>query len=199
MIDFWFSLGSTYSFLSAMRLPDVARAEGVTFNWRPFSVRRIMREMDNRFLAGKPEKYSYMWRDISRRAEMLGVPANVPLPHPIAAFDTANRVALIGMQEGWGVEYTRAAFRAWFEFRQEPGSEPNLSNSIRAAGQDPARVIALAEDAATDQAYQAATDEAKALGIFGAPTFVVNKAELFWGDDKLEQAINWLRLGRVAP
>ena len=199
MIDFWFSLGSTYSFLSAMRVPDLARAEGVAIAWRPFSVRRIMREMDNRFLAGKPEKYAYMWRDIARRAAMLGVPANVPVPHPLAEFDTANRVAIVGMREGWGVDYCRSAFRRWFEFRQEPGSEPNLSESIRAAGQDPARVIALAATEETERQYQASTDEAKALGIFGAPTFVVNGTELFWGDDKLEQAITWLRLGRVAP
>ena len=99
MIDFWFSLGSTYSYLAAARLPEIAAREGVAVRWRPFSVRRIMREMDNRFLAGKPEKYAYMWRDIARRAAVLGIPANVPVPHPIAEFDLANRVAVLGMQE----------------------------------------------------------------------------------------------------
>ncbi|HKU93997.1 MAG TPA: DsbA family protein, partial [Vineibacter sp.] len=46
-IDFWFSVGSTYTYLSVMRLPDVEKRTGIRFRWRPFSVRAIMREMDN--------------------------------------------------------------------------------------------------------------------------------------------------------
>ena len=45
-IDFWFSIGSTYSYLSVMRLPQVVGETGVSFHWRPFNVRAIMREMD---------------------------------------------------------------------------------------------------------------------------------------------------------
>ena len=130
-IDFWFSIGSTYSYLSVMRLPEVARMEGLMFRWRPFSVRQIMREMDNRHLAGKPVKYRYMWRDIERRAALQGFPANVPVPHPIAEFDAANRVAILGMAEGWGIDYVRETYRRWFQDRQEPGSDPNLSVSVR--------------------------------------------------------------------
>lgn len=50
------------------RLAGLESATGVGFRWQPFNVRRIMREMDTRFLQGKPEKYAYMWRDIARRA-----------------------------------------------------------------------------------------------------------------------------------
>lgn len=111
-IDFWFSIGSTYSYLSVIRLPEVQQAEGLVFRWRPFNVRQIMREMDNRHLAGKPVKYRYMWRDIERRATNLGVAATVPVPHPIAELDTANRVAILGMEEGWGADYVRATLHA---------------------------------------------------------------------------------------
>jgi 2-hydroxychromene-2-carboxylate isomerase len=65
-IDFWFSTGSTYTYLTVSRLPKIAAAaEGVRFNWRPFSVRAIMREQNNIPFAGKPVKSAYMWRDIS--------------------------------------------------------------------------------------------------------------------------------------
>jgi 2-hydroxychromene-2-carboxylate isomerase len=197
-IDFWFSIGSTYSYLSVMRLPEVERAQGLAFRWRPFNVRRIMREMDNRHLEGKPAKYRYMWRDIGRRAAVLGIPADVPVPHPIAELDAANRVAVLGMEEGWGVAYVRATYLRWFRDGREPGSDPNLSASLREVGQDPERVRALAAGEAVGRAYEAATDEARALGIFGSPTFVVHGRELFWGDDRLEHAIGWARHGRVA-
>jgi len=57
-------------------------------------------------------------------------------------------------------------------------------------------VIAIAEEEATALAYQSATDEARRLGIFGSPTFSVD-GELFWGDDRLEDAITWRRSGRL--
>ena len=61
-------------------------------------------------------------------------------------------------------------------------------------GQDPARVIALAQSDAIGRAYDAATAEAKNLGIFGAPTFVTG-SEIFWGDDRLDDAMRWHRHG----
>jgi 2-hydroxychromene-2-carboxylate isomerase len=58
-------------------------------------------------------------------------------------------------------------------------------------------VLATAASEETERRYLAATEEAKAVGIFGVPTFVVG-GELFWGDDRLNDAVNWLRHGRVA-
>lgn len=197
IIDFWLSLGSTYSYLSVMRADDVARAAGVELRWRPFSVRTIMRAMDNRFLAGKPEKYDYMWRDIARQAAFYGFTANVPVPHPIAEFDLAHRVAILGMREGWGVAFIKASFRRWFELRQEPGSEPNLGDSLRELGLDPASVRARADAEDIAATLEAETAAARALGVFGAPTFVVGGSELFWGNDRLEHAIAWAKTGRI--
>lgn len=198
VIDFWFSIGSTYTYLSVSRLPHMGRTHGITFRWRPFNVRRIMREMDNHYLAGKPAKDRYMWRDIERRAAILGVPANVPVPYPLTEFDAANRVAILGMQQGWGMAYVRVAYLRWFRDRQEPGREPTLSETLREIGQDPAAVIAQARSNEVMRDYDAATNEARGLGIFGSPTFVVHGSEVFWGDDRLEHAINWLKRGRVA-
>ena len=46
-IGFWFSIGSTYTYLSVTRILDVEKKHQVKFNWKPFSVRKIMKEMDN--------------------------------------------------------------------------------------------------------------------------------------------------------
>ena len=76
-IDFWFSIGSTYSYLTVMRLAGVERDTGVAFDWHPFSVRVIMREMNNLPFADKPAKSRYMWRDIARRARKYGLEARL--------------------------------------------------------------------------------------------------------------------------
>ncbi len=83
-IEFWFSIGSTYAYLSVTRLPQVARETGISFSWQPFSVRSIMREMGNvPFPPSKQVKVDYMWRDIERRAKRYGFTAKVPAPYPL--------------------------------------------------------------------------------------------------------------------
>lgn len=197
-IDFWFSAGSTYTYLTASRLERVAAAEGVVFNWRPFSVRTIMREQNNAPFVGKPVKTAYMWRDIARRAAMYGLAAKVPAPYPLQQIDLACCIAIVGLAEGWGKAYVAASYRRWFVDGQEPAIEPNLSASLAEVGQQAPRVIERANAADTLATYRAATDEARSLGIFGSPTFVVH-GELFWGDDRLADALAWSHHRRLSP
>lgn len=105
---------------------------------------------------------------------------------------------MVGHREGWCRDYVVASYRRWFADGNPAGSDPNLTDSLREIGQDPERVIELAGSEEIGRGYQAATEEAKALGVFGAPTFVVD-GELFWGDDRLEDAIAWARSGTLAP
>jgi 2-hydroxychromene-2-carboxylate isomerase len=195
-IDFWFTMGSTYSYLSVTRLPEVAQASGVTFRWRPFHLMVLLKEMKHVPFADKPAKSAYMWRDIARRAAMHGIPARLPAPYPTKNSELANLVAIVGMREGWGVAYVRAAYRRWFQEGDENGSPTNLAGSLAEVGQDATRVLALAQTEETRAALTAEIDTARALGLFGSPTFAVGQ-ELFWGDDRLEDAIDWAREGRV--
>src|SRR5581483_8408303 len=195
-IDFWFSVGSTYTYLTVSRLEKVAAAEGVVFNWRPFSVRAIMREQNNIPFAGKPVKSAYMWRDIQRRAAMYGLAAKVPAPYPLREFDLAHCLALAVLSEGWGRAYIIASYRRWFADGQEPALEPNLSASLAEAGQNPAAALQRAQAEDIGRKYDAETGEARRLGIFGSPTFAVGE-ELFWGDDRLDDALRWFRNGSL--
>lgn len=195
-IDFWFTMGSTYTYLSVMRLPAVERAHAVAFRWRPYNLRLVLARMNHVPFADKPAKLAYMWRDIERRAALHGIAARVPAPYPAPDSNLANQVALLGLTEGWGEAFVRAAYRRWFQDGQATGGEPNLSQSLREAGQDPAPVIARARDAAAEQQLLDETETAQALGLFGSPTFVVGR-ELFWGDDRLEDAVSWHKYGRV--
>lgn len=195
-IDFWFTMGSTYSGLSVMRLADVERSTGMSFRWRPFHLLLILQEMKHVPFADKPAKCAYMWRDLARRAAMYGLAGQFPAPYPAKQSVAANQVAIVGMREGWGEDFVRAAYRRWFQEGEETGSEPNLSSSLRDVGQEPDRVLALAKTTETNDRLLAETDAAKQLGIFGSPTFVVG-GELFWGDDRIEDAISWHRHGEV--
>ena len=98
-IDFWFSIGSMYTFLTVMRIDRVEDVTGIRVVWRPFSVREIMIEMDNR-PGAIPAKLAYLWRDLHRRAEMYGFAFEGEAPYPLKNFDLANRVAVVGAQEG---------------------------------------------------------------------------------------------------
>lgn len=188
-IDFWFTMGSTYSFLSVMRLAELEQSTAIPFRWRPFHLLVILQEMKHVPFADKPTKLGYMWRDVERRAAMYRIPAQLPAPYPARHSVSANLVATVGMAEGWGADFVRAAYRRWFQLGQETGSEPNLSESLRDVGQDPARVLALANSEHTKMLLSAETDAARDLGIFGSPTFAVDRE----GDDRLEDAISWRR------
>jgi len=191
-IDFWFTMGSTYSYLSVMRIDPLAQSNGLSFRWRPFHLLVILQDMKHVPFADKPAKCAYMWRDIERRAAMYGVPAKLPAPYPVKQSVEANLVAIVGMREGWGPDFVKAAYRRWFQLGQETGSEPNLSQSLKDIGQDPARVLAAADSQDTKAALATETSTARDLGIFGSPTFAIEH-ELFWGDDRLEDAIRWAR------
>jgi len=197
-IDFWFMVGSTYTYLTVSRLHEVEAATQIRFRWRPFNVRAIMQEMNNIPFATKPIKLAYMWRDVERRASKYGLSSKVPAPYPLKNLELANRVAVLGGSEGWCADYVRATYRLWLVDGKEAGAEPNLSESLRVIGQDPDRVIAAAKDDFVGRALEANTEEAKELNIFGAPTFVT-RGELFWGDDRLDDAIAWHRNGTLKP
>ena len=139
----------------------------VRFRWRPFNARAIMQEMNSIPFATEPIKLAYMWRDVERRAFQYGIPFTVSPSYPLKQFDLANRVAVLGSMEGWCPDYVRATYRRWFHDGEEAGGEPNLSESLIEIGQEPSRVISLAQSDRIGDAYQVATDEARRLNVFG--------------------------------
>ena len=192
-IEFWYSIGSTYTYLSTQRLPEIANKKNIEFEWCPFSVRSRMIEMENvPFMAEKKrDKIDYMWRDVQRRANFYGFDAKVPAPYPLKEFDLANKVAILGKDQGWIKEYTILTYKKWFLEHLEPGSEPNLSSTLREIGLDPDKIINLAQADEIEQKYLKNTEMAKNKGIFGSPSFTIEN-EVFWGDDRCEDAIKWL-------
>jgi len=195
-IDCWVTLGSTYSYLTVMRLPQIEADANLLIRFRPFNLGAIFKELGYFPFPPNSPKTAYMWQDLRRRAEMYGIPVNLPLPYPAKNSALANAVALLGMQEGWGRDFISRSYLEWFQNGLEPGGDPNLTESLRSVGQSPERVVAFAAGDLGQSSLQQETDEARALGVFGSPTFVVGD-QLFWGDDRLEDAVHWALLGRV--
>ena len=191
-LDFFFFYGSTYTYLSVMRIEEVAARAGIQVRWRPFNVREVMIEQNNVPFRGKPIKMKYMWRDIGRRAERYGIDFGTIPPYPVDPEDLGNRVGVVSALEGWCPAYTKAVYQAWFLEHKAPGEVEHLENLLQGLGKDAGAVLARADSDEIRTQYAEETDYAKQHNIFGSPSFLVGK-EVFWGDDRLEDAIDWLQ------
>ena len=190
-IDFFFSIGSTYTYLSVTRILEVEKKNQVKFSWKPFSVRAIMKEMNNiPFPKDKINKVNYMWRDIERRAEGYGFFAKTPVPYPLSEFDLANQIAVLGLTQDWGVDYVRLTYMKWFQEGKEPAIEPSITEVCNELKLDKEKIFKEAKSKKNVTKYELNTNLARKNKIFGSPTFVANN-EIFWGDDRLEDAIKW--------
>ena len=190
-IDFYFSIGSTYTYLSVTRILDVEKKHGIKFNWKPFSVRAIMKEMNNiPFPKDKKNKVDYMWRDIERRAENYGFFAKTPVPYPLSEFDLANQIAILGLDKGWGIDYIKLTYKKWFQEGKEPAIDPSISEVCDELKLNKDEIINSANNQEIQNKYQSNTDSARKNKIFGSPSFII-KNEVFWGDDRMEDAIKW--------
>ena len=190
-IDFFFSIGSTYTYLSVTRILEVEKKNQVKFNWKPFSVRAIMKEMNNiPFPKEKLNKVNYMWRDIERRAQGYGFFAKTPVPYPLSEFDLANQIAILGLKKGWGIDYIRLSYKKWFQEGKEPAVDPSISEICKELKINKDEIISQANSKEIIKNYNLNTNLARDKKVFGSPTFIVEK-EIFWGDDRMEDAINW--------
>lgn len=196
-LDFFF-YGSTYTYLTVMRIEEAAERASIEVRWRPFNVREIMIEQNNIPFRGKPVKMQYMCRDIERRAARYGIPFNRIPTYPVDPENLANRVGVLAATEGWCPEYTRVTYRAWFLEDKPPGEPENLIATLRGLGTDPDAVVSRANSQEIRDKYDAETDLARSMGIFGSPTFAFG-SEIFWGDDRLDDAFEWCSLGSPAP
>jgi 2-hydroxychromene-2-carboxylate isomerase len=191
MLDFFFDFASTYSYPAAMRIADVARRAGVAVRWRPFLLGPIFKAqgLDTSPFNIYSTKGRYMWRDLERTCEELGLGFRRPEPFPQNGL-LAARVAHVGFEQGWGETFCRAVFVAEFAHGRQIGEESVIRELLAGMSLAPDPILARARSPDIKDHLRVTTEEAQRLGIFGAPNFVVN-GELFWGNDRLEQALHY--------
>jgi 2-hydroxychromene-2-carboxylate isomerase len=192
VLDFWFEFASTYSYPAAMRIGAAARARGATVRWRPFLLGPLFKASGwttspfNIY----PAKGRYMWRDLERICGALNLPFAEPPGFPQNTLLPA-RVALVALAQTWGEDFCRGVYRAEFGDRRNIGEPAAIADILRALGQDADAVLAQAQSDEIKTRLRTQTQEAAARGIFGAPSFVTEDGELFWGNDRLEAALDW--------
>jgi 2-hydroxychromene-2-carboxylate isomerase len=194
-LELWYEFASTYSYLTVMRIEKVAGAAKLEVAWRPFLLGPIFRAQgwnDSPFNV-YPAKGRYMWRDMERLAAGYGLPFRKPSAFPRNGLSAA-RIALLAEPEGWCPDWTRAVFTAEFAHDRDIADSSVLSGLLETLGQDPGAVLARAESPENKTRLREQTERAQQLGIFGAPSFVVG-GELYWGNDRLGEAVAKAALG----
>jgi 2-hydroxychromene-2-carboxylate isomerase len=195
-LDFWFDFASTYSYPAAMRIGALAIDAGAAVRWRPFLLGPIFKAQGwetspfNLYEA----KGRHMWRDLERLCADLHLPFRRPEPFPQSSL-LAARIALVGLADGWGEDFCRAVFRAGFAESRRIDDLGTMADILTNLVRDPAGTIDSATTDSTKEQLRQQTTEAQQLGIFGAPTFVTADGELFWGNDRLERALQWAKTG----
>lgn len=191
-LDFWYELASTYSYPAAMRIGTLAEAAGVEVAWRPFLLGPIFKAQgwETSPFNLYPAKGKYMWRDMERLCERQGLPPFVaPRDFPANSL-AASRVAL-ALDEAARPAFSRAVYLAEFAERKNIADPAVLQDILKKLGHDAAAIFVKIGEQALKDRLRANTEEAQRLGIFGAPDFVTADGELFWGNDRLEQALDW--------
>ena len=192
-LAFWYEFGSTYSYVSAARIEAAAASAGVSVAWEPFLLGPIFAEQgwDDSPFNVYPAKGRYMWRDMERLCSGHGIPFVRPSRFPRSGL-VAARVACLASatSEPWLPEFVRAVFHANFAEDREIGDAAVVCSILDSLGLPGARIVEQAHAPDDKHRLREQTRRAAGLGIFGAPSFVVD-GELFWGNDRLEDALEW--------
>src|SRR5262245_38704972 len=193
-LDFWFDFGSTYSYPAAMRIARLAREAGVAVRFRPFLLGPLFKAQGwtSSPFNVYPAKGRHMWRDLERLCAELDLPFRRPEPFPQFSL-LAARVALVGLDQGWGEDFCRAVFRAEFADGRRIDEAATIGDLLTEMSVEAAPVLAAAQSEPIKARLRSHTEDAERAGIFGAPSFTTADGELFWGNDRLEQALRWAR------
>jgi len=190
-LEFWFEFASTYSYPAAMRVERAASDAGVPLVWRSFLLGPIFQAQgwDNSPFNIYPAKGRYMWRDLERICEAQGLAWKRPSVFPRGSV-LATRIACRHADAPWVGDFIRDVYEANF-VRDEAISEAAVvARSLERAGQTAQPILEAAGTQLVKDQLRQQTERAMRLGIFGAPTLVVGD-ELFWGGDRIEQALAW--------
>lgn len=192
VLTFWYEFASTYSYPAAMRIEDVAETADVTVRWQPFLLGPIFARhgMTTSPFNLNAEKGTYMWRDMARICEGQRLAVRRPDPFPQNGL-LAARVALALPDDGARGNFSKQVYLAEFARGLQIDDAGLLKSVLADLGEDAEGVLAAASSDQIKSLLREAVAQAQLLGIFGAPTFITPDGELFWGNDRLDDALIW--------
>lgn len=184
-VTFYFDLGSPYVYLATERLHTLL-PEPV--EWQPILLGGLFKLTGRSSWAlGDYRRRQAGMAEIEQRARRYGLPAiHWPDPWP-TDYLLAMRAATFAFASGRGREFSRQALRDAFQRGCELSIAAHVFHAAEQAGLERADLEVAVNDPQIKQGLREATDTAHELGVFGVPTVAVD-GELFWGDDRLEDA-----------
>lgn len=194
-LEIWFDFASNYCYPTLMRVEALAGAHGVDLRWRPFLLGPVFRAMgwEGSPLFAHEAKGRYVWRDMERRCRLHGLPFRRPSVFPRRSL-LPMRIATLGVEQPWMGAFCRGVMLANFVHDREIDSEDALRALLEDLALPVSELLAAATADANKAALRVRTEEAMARGIFGAPMLLAGD-EMFWGDDRLEEAVAWAASG----
>ena len=183
-LEFFFDVGSPYSYLAATQLHELERRTGATIRWRPFLLGGVFKATGNEMPARVPAKARWMLSDLHRWAAHYGVPFKMSTRFPINSLLCQRVLTAAALADEATVKpLTLALYAAYWVDDRDVSDPATISEIAAGAGLD-AALLEAAGAQPTKDALRAATEEAVERGAFGAPTFFVGQ-EMFWGNDRL--------------
>ena len=188
-LEFFFDCSSPWTYLAFSRVEDVAARAHAVIDWRPVLVGGIFNKVNEAVYEQRanphPVKSRYYGKDLQDWARFCGVKIGKPPVFPVRAVDVM-RGAIHAQDEGKLVPYAWAAFEAYWGDLKDI-SQPEILNEIcDKVGLDWAGFEAGIKSDAVKARLRDNTDEVIARGGFGSPTMFVNKADMYFGNDRLE-------------
>jgi 2-hydroxychromene-2-carboxylate isomerase len=185
---FYYDLGSPYAYLSAERISALFTEAGLEQpEWQPILLGGLFGRFDRGSWAETPARAEGM-AEIERRAEEYGLaPIAWPKPWPGNTL-VAMRAATFAKQTGRTISFSLAGFRQAFAAGRDLTDVDNVMIAAAACELHPRALLKAVETDVVKSALREATDRAGDLGVEGVPAIVVGE-EVFWGDDRLEDAV----------
>ena len=185
---FYYDLGSPYAYLSAERISGLFNDAGLEQpEWQPVLLGGLFRTFDRGSWALTEAREEGI-AEVERRAAEQGLPPIVwPDPWP-GEMLMAMRVATFAKQTGRTIAFSLPAFRQQFAAGRDLSDPDNVMIAAAACELHPRALESAVKTSIVKDGLREATDAAAAAGVFGVPSVRVGE-EVFWGDDRLEDAV----------
>lgn len=192
-LELWFDFSCPYAYLASRKAPHLARAAGVDLVYKPMLLGGVFRGIgagEGPMATLGPAKAAHNLHDMHRWAEIFGAPFQMPAAHPMRTV-RALRILLALPHSRWPAAID-AIYAAYWQRAEDVTQDEVIRSALAAAGvgaDDIDRAIRRADDPDIKDELRARTDEAIALGVFGAPAWVVRRdgrePVLLWGQDRM--------------